>query len=62
MLAVNGRDGKVEAAQVEKMCEAHIHDDSFEHMVQPKMVYISNPTEIGTLYSKACLLYTSRCV
>ncbi|MCR1839726.1 threonine aldolase family protein [Murimonas intestini] len=53
VLAVNGRDGKVEAAQVEKMCEAHIHDDSFEHMVQPKMVYISNPTEIGTLYSKA---------
>lgn len=53
VLAVPGKDGKVAAAQVESMCEAHIHDDSFEHMVQPKMVYISNPTEIGTLYSRA---------
>ena len=31
----------------------HIHDESFEHMVQPKMVYISNPTELGTIYTRA---------
>ena len=29
-----------------------MHDASFEHTVQPKMVYISNPTEYGTLYTR----------
>lgn len=33
--------------------EAHIHDGSREHTVQPKLVYISNPTELGTIYSLA---------
>ena len=28
-------------------------DESFEHMVQPKMSVHSNPTEIGTIYKKA---------
>ena len=46
-------DGKVAAAQVERAVLAHRADSSFEHMVQPKMVYISNPTELGTLYSLA---------
>lgn len=45
-------DGKLTAKQVEDYVQAHFADDSFEHMVQPKLVYISNPTEIGTIYSK----------
>jgi threonine aldolase len=32
---------------------SHRADGSFEHIVQPKLVYISNPTEYGTLYSLA---------
>lgn len=32
--------------------EAHLQEDGPEHMVQPGMVYISHPTEVGTLYTK----------
>ena len=53
VLGLESPDGKITAAQVAEAYEAHIHNDSFEHMVQPKMVYISNPTEVGTIYSKA---------
>ena len=35
------------------MCIRDRNDASFEHMVQPKLVYISLPTENGGLYSKA---------
>ena len=38
---------------VENAYLAHVNDASFEHMVQPKLVYISLPTENGGLYSKA---------
>lgn len=44
-------DGKITAAQVENAVRSHREDGAFEHMPQPKMVYISNPTELGTLYS-----------
>lgn len=33
--------------------EAHLTDPSAEHTVQPKLVYISSPTEFGTLYTRA---------
>jgi len=51
VLTVPSDDGKITAAQVEQTVLAHRADSSFEHMVQPKLVYISNPTEWGTLYS-----------
>ena len=44
-------DGKITAQQVSEAVLAHRGDSSFEHTVQPKMVYISNPTELGTLYT-----------
>lgn len=44
--------GKITAAQVAKAMEAHLQEDGPEHMVQPGMVYISHPTEVGTLYTK----------
>ena len=49
-------DGKITAAQVEAAYTAHINDAAFEHTVQPKLVYISHPTENGGLYTKAELM------
>ena len=51
VLACPSSDGKITAEQVRREVLMHRADGSFEHMVQPKMVYISNPTEYGTLYS-----------
>lgn len=51
VLALPSNDGKITAAQVQSAVIAHKNDDSFEHTVQPKLVYISNPSELGTLYS-----------
>lgn len=60
VLALPSEDGKITAEQVETYYKLHINDDSSEHMVKPGMVYISQPTELGTLYTKAELetLYT----
>lgn len=51
VLALPSADGKITGQQVESYVLAHRADGAFEHMVQPKLVYISNPTELGTLYS-----------
>lgn len=51
-LALESPDGKLTAEQIAAYTDAHFADESFEHIVQPKMVYISNPTEIGTIYKK----------
>lgn len=51
VLALEGVDGKISAKQVEDCYREHWADGSREHMVQPKMVYISHPTELGTLYT-----------
>lgn len=53
VLGLPSTAGKISAEQVKQYYEAHWSDDSHEHVVQPKVVYISNPTELGTLYSKA---------
>ena len=52
-LVLDTPDGKLTAEIIDKYTKAHYADDSFEHIVQPKMVYISNPTEVGTIYKKA---------
>ena len=46
-------DGKITAKQIADYVEWHKNDESTEHIVQPGMVYISQPTETGMLYSKA---------
>lgn len=51
VLAVASDNGKLTAKQIEDTMQAHIHEDGPEHMVQPGMVYISFPTEVGTIYS-----------
>jgi threonine aldolase len=53
VLVVPSSDGKIAAYQIQEVCDSHYNDTTHEHMVQPKMVYISNPTEIGSIYSKA---------
>ena len=53
VLALPSENGKLTAKQVEEVYQAHIADDSHEHIVQPKMVYISQPTELGTQYTLA---------
>lgn len=52
VLTLDSVDGTITAAQIKEAYLAHQNDGSKEHMVQPGMVYISNPTENGTLYSK----------
>lgn len=51
VLAIDSADGKLTAAQIEQAVQAHLHEDGPEHMVQPGMVYISFPTEVGTIYT-----------
>ncbi|MEG0833496.1 MAG: aminotransferase class I/II-fold pyridoxal phosphate-dependent enzyme [Oscillospiraceae bacterium] len=52
VLTIETENGKLSAEDVDKLINAHYMDENFEHTVQPGMVYISNPTEIGTIYSK----------
>ena len=51
VLTLPSEDGKITAQQVAALVDAHRTDSSFEHMVQPAMVYISQPTENGTVYT-----------
>ena len=53
VLAVPSPNGKLTAAQIEGVVQAHLNEDGPEHMVQPSMVYISFPTEVGTIYTRA---------
>ena len=52
VLSLAGKDGKITASDLENYVARFYMDDSYEHMVFPGMVYISFPTEYGTLYSK----------
>jgi threonine aldolase len=52
VLALPSEDGKITAAQVQDAYDNHWTDGSHEHIVQQGMVYISHPTENGTLYTK----------
>ena len=50
--AIPSPDGKLTARQIEEAWHAHWDDETREHMPQPRMVYISQPTELGTIYSR----------
>ena len=49
------KNDKLDAATVEDFCKTFYADANHDHMVFPGMVYISHPTEYGTLYTKAQL-------
>lgn len=53
VLPLPAQEGRVSAAQVRDYCARHFGDHNREHTVQPGLLYISQPTESGTLYSKA---------
>ena len=53
VLPIPSTDGKIYAPQIKALHDKHWAASNHEHEVQPGMVYISQPTENGTLYSKA---------
>ena len=52
--------GKIDAGELKEFLVNFYADETYEHQVIPGMVYISHPTEYGTLYTKAELeaIYT----
>lgn len=52
VLSLPGDCGKLKAEELQSYLETFYGDDNHEHAVFPGMVYISHPTEYGTLYSK----------
>lgn len=60
VLVLPQHDGKVCAADVRHYIDDYFRDETYEHMVAPGMLYISHPTEYGTLYSRAELEELSR--
>lgn len=51
IVALPSPDGKITAEQIRTTMEAQLADESAEHIVQIKLVYISNSTELGTIYT-----------
>ncbi len=52
VLTLPHENGKITAEQLRRAIDALRADGNYEHIVQPGMVYISQPTEYGTLYTK----------
>lgn len=52
VIEIEEKAGKLEAADIRHYLRSFYRDDNHEHMVFPGMVYISFPTEYGTIYSK----------
>jgi len=52
VLAIPHELGKTPASSLRAYLETYYSDETHEHMVRPGMVYISHPTEYGTLYTK----------
>ena len=53
VISLPAHEGKVDAADVRDWCATFYADANHDHMVFPGMVYISHPSEYGTLYTKA---------
>ncbi|MCF0150858.1 MAG: aminotransferase class I/II-fold pyridoxal phosphate-dependent enzyme [Firmicutes bacterium] len=52
VMTLPAHDGKMCAGELKKMMQTFYADGTYEHQVFPGMVYISHPTEYGTLYTK----------
>jgi len=46
---ISTKDGKITPSQIESLIKSHPD----EHMVKPKVVFISHSTEVGTIYKKS---------
>ena len=53
VIALPTQNGKINGNQIRNAVQMHYADSAHEHIPQPKLVYISNPTELGTIYSLA---------
>lgn len=53
VLTIPGHQGKIDPDELKAYLHAATTDPNYEHMVFPGMVYISFPTEYGTIYSRA---------
>jgi threonine aldolase len=51
VLTLPQNNGKISAGQIRGCIEGYWQDDNHEHTVMPGLVYLSQPTEYGTLYS-----------
>lgn len=51
VLTLPHQNGKITAAQIDHCLQSFREDDNHDHMVMPGMVYLSQPTEYGTLYT-----------
>lgn len=52
VMGIAAKDGKLTAQMIKNVHDAHWRDETHEHIAQPKLVYISQSTEIGTVYTK----------
>lgn len=52
VLEIAQKNGKIDAQELKTYLNQFWQDENHEHMVFPGMVYISHPTEYGTLYTK----------
>lgn len=59
VITIPSYDGKISEKDLEACFENYLADESREHTVMPGAVYISHPTEYGTLYTKAELMKIS---
>ena len=51
VIALPQHDGKLDVGDLRAWLKAYFADETAEHMVRPGMVYITFPTELGTLYT-----------
>lgn len=59
VLTLPHHNGKISASQIKALLEQYQNDANHDHMVMPGMVYLSHPTEYGTLYSREELMEIS---
>lgn len=52
ILLLPTEEGKIQAEQVAALCEEYWNNEANIHKVQPAMLHLANPTEVGTIYSK----------
>jgi len=52
VISLPSHDGKLDADELTAFLKSAAGNEIKEHIVKPGMVYISNPTELGTLYTK----------
>lgn len=51
VISLPSHNGKLDLAEVKEYMHKFYADETYPHMVMPKMVYISHPTELGSLYT-----------